>query len=184
MDSNKVEYLKQKRILLQKEIRLKKIRDRINSELNYLQEHNFHFNVFYDFEYVNWINENIKVRNKNGYHGSHGDFQIDVNDIDAISTEKGKKDDFLAIKSITEFFNKISDDKMLIVCSLTGNPEFEISKSTFLSKPSIFLSSPENWVLTTDKKYIIESIWDQGVIRFIDITQVKPVLQVKLLISQ
>ena len=49
---------------------------------------------------------------------------------------------------------------------------------------SIFLSSPENWVLTTDKKYIIESIWDQGVIRFIDITQVKPVLQVKLLISQ
>ena len=60
----------------------------------------------------------------------------------------------------------------------------KFQKNTFLSKPSIFLSSPENWVLTTDKKYIIESIWDQGVIRFIDITQVKPVLQVKLLISQ
>ncbi len=55
---------------------------------------------------------------------------VKVNDIDAISTEKGKKDDFLAIKSITEFFNKISDDKMLIICSLTGNPEFEISKNT------------------------------------------------------
>ena len=184
MESNKVKYLEQKRILLQKKIRLKKICNRITSELNYLQEHNFHFNVFYDFEYVNWINENIKVRNKDGYHGSHGDFQIDVNDIDAISAEKGKEDDFLAIKSITKFFNKISDDKMLIVCSLSGNPEFEISKDTFLSKPSIFLSSPENWVLTKDRNYLIESIWDQGVIRFIDITQVEPVLQVKLLISR
>jgi hypothetical protein len=33
MDSNKLGYLKQKRILLQKEIRLKKMRHRINSEL-------------------------------------------------------------------------------------------------------------------------------------------------------
>lgn len=73
-------------------------------------------NVFYAFEYLNWINENIKVRNKDGYHGSHRDFQIDVNDLYAISTEKGKEDQFLAIKFITEFFNKISDDKMLIVC--------------------------------------------------------------------
>ena len=184
MDLNKVEYLKQKRILLQKEIRLKKMRDRITSELNYLQKHNFNFNVFYDFKYVNWINENIKVRNKDGYHGSHGDFQIDVNDKDAVSTEKGKADDLPRIKSITEFFNKISDDNNLIVCSITGNPEFEISKNTFLSKPSIFLSSPENWVITRDKKYIIESIWDQGIIRFIDITQVEPVLQVTLLASQ
>ncbi|MCH3885059.1 hypothetical protein [Tenacibaculum aquimarinum] len=88
------------------------------------------------------------------------------------------------IKSISEFFNKIPDNTMLIICSLSGNPEFEISKKTFLSKPSIFLSSPENWVLTTDGKYIIESIWDQGIIRFIDITQVEPVLQVKLLLSR
>lgn len=184
MDSNKVEHLKEKRILLQKENRLKKICDRITSELNYLQENNFQFNVFYDFEYINWINENIKVRNKDGYHGSHGDFQIDVNDKDAISTEKGKEDEFLAIKSIREFFHKIPDDTMLIVCSLSGNPEFEISKNTFLSKPSIFLSSPENWILTTDKKYIVESIWEQKIIRFIDVTQVEPVLQVKLLLSQ
>ena len=183
MDYNKVESLKQKRILLQKEIRLKKVRDRINSELNYLQKHNFQFNVFYDYKYINWIHENIQVRNKDGYHGSHGDFQIDVNDIEAICTEKGKKDDFLKITSIKEFFDNISDDKMLIVCSLTGNPEYEISKNTFLSKPSIFLSSPENWVLTADKKYIIESIWDQDTIRFINITQATPVLQIKLVIS-
>lgn len=184
MDSNKVESLKQKRMLLQKEIRLKKLRDRIKPELNYLEKHKYNFNIFYDSKHVNWIHDNIKVRNKDGYRGSHSDFQIDVNDIDAISTEKGKQDDFLAIKSITEFFDKITDDKMLIVCSLTGNPEFEISKNTFLSKPSIFLSSPENWVLTKDKKYLIESLWDQRVIRFIDITQVTPVLQVKLIISQ
>lgn len=183
MDRSKAESLKEKRILLQKEIRLKKIRDKITIELNYLQEHNFKFNVFYEFKYVNWITENLKTRNKDGYHGSHGDFQIDVNDINAISTEKGKKDNFLKIKSIAEFFSEISNNTMFIVCSLSGNPELEISKNTFLTKPSIFLSSPENWVLTTDRKYIIESIWDQGVIRFIDITKAEPILRITLLVN-
>ena len=181
MDSDRVEYLKEKRLLLQNELRLKKIRDKIATELNYLQKHNFHCNLFYDFTYINWINENVNVRNKEGYHGSHGDFQIDVNDRDAIYKESGTADDFLKIKPIAEFFNKISNDTMLIICSLFGNPEFEISKNAFLSKPSIFLSTPENWVLTADKKYVIESMWDQGVIRFIDLTQEKPILKVRLL---
>ena len=48
MDRNKIEYLKEKRLLLQKENRLKELRKRIAPELNYLEEHSFAFKVFYD----------------------------------------------------------------------------------------------------------------------------------------
>ena len=64
MDRNKIEYLKEKQRLLQKEIRLKQLRKRIAPKLNYLEEHSFAFKVFYDFKYINWINDNIKVRPK------------------------------------------------------------------------------------------------------------------------
>ena len=64
MDRNKIEYLKEKRLLLQKENRLKELRKRIAPELNYLEENSFAFKVFYDYKYINWINDNIKVRPK------------------------------------------------------------------------------------------------------------------------
>ena len=60
MDRNKIEYLKEKQKLLQKEIRLEQLRKRIAPELNYLEEHGFAFKVFYDYKYINWI----KVRPK------------------------------------------------------------------------------------------------------------------------
>lgn len=183
MDRKKIEYLKEKRILLQKEIRLKELRNRIAPELNYLEEHNFDFNVFYDFEYINWINDNVKVRNKDGYRGSHGDFQIDVDDLGVVATKIASENDLLTVKPIIEFFNRISNDTTLIICTLGGDPEVEISKEAFLSNPSIFLSSPDTWVLSADKTSIIENIWEQGVVRFIDITQHEPILLVKAMIS-
>ncbi len=183
MDKNKLEYLKEKRILLKKEIRLKELRDKISSELNYLKEQNFTFNIFYNFEYVNWINNNINVRNKDGYRGSHGDFQINVNDREVISTPIETHNDLLTIKSVTAFFKDISNNTTFIVCSLSGNPELEISKEAFLSNPSLFFSSPETWILSADKKYIIENIWSQNAIRFINITQPDPILKIKLLVN-
>ena len=183
MDRNKIEYLKEKQLLLQKEIRLKELRKRIAPELNYLEEHSFDFKVFYDFKYINWINDNIKVRPKDGYRGSHGDFQIDVDDLDVVDTVITSEDDFLTVGPIAEFFNRISNDTTLIICALGGGPELEISKKAFLSNPSIFFSSPETWVLSADKTSIIENIREQGVVRFIDITQSERILRVKSMIN-
>jgi hypothetical protein len=184
MDKKEIEYLKKKRILLQKDIRLKKLRDRISLELNYLEEQNLTFNVIYDSEYINWINDNVKVRNKDGYHGVHGDFQIDVDDLAAdVNTKIASVNNLLTVKPIVGFFNKISNDTTLIICKLGGNPELEISKEAFLSNPSIFLSNMETWVLSTDKTFIIESISEQEVVRFIDITQSEPILRVKVMIN-
>ena len=45
MDRNKIENLKEKQKLLQKEIQLKKLRNRIAPELNYLEEHSFAFRL-------------------------------------------------------------------------------------------------------------------------------------------
>ena len=92
MDRNKIEYLKEKRLLLQKENQLKELRKRIAPKLNYLEEHSFAFKVFYDFKYINWINDNIKVRPKDGYRGSHGDFQIDVDDLNVVNTKIASED--------------------------------------------------------------------------------------------
>ena len=184
MDRNKIEYLKEKRLLLQKENRLKELRKRIAPKLNYLEEHSFAFKVLYDFKYINWINDNIKVRAKDGYRGSHGDFQIDVDDLNVVNTKIASVDDFLTVGPIAEFFNRISNDTTLIICALGGDPELGISKEAFLSNPSLFFSSPETWVLSADKTSIIENIWEQGVLRFIDITQSKPILRVKSIINQ
>tara|TARA_R110002126_G_scaffold281512_2_gene429336 strand:+ start:4195 stop:4866 length:672 start_codon:yes stop_codon:yes gene_type:complete len=184
MDKKKIEYLKNKRILLQNDIRLKTLRNRISSELNYLEEQNLAFNVIYGSEYINWINDNVKVRNKDGYYGIHGDFQIDVDDLAAdADTKIVAVGDLLTVKPILVFFNRISNDTTLIICTLGGNPELEISKEAFLSNPSIFLSNMETWVLSSDKTFIIESISDQEVVRFIDITQPEPILRVKVMIS-
>ena len=184
MDRNKIEYLKEKRLLFQKENQLKELRKRIAPKLNYLEGHGFAFKVFYDFKYINWINDNIKVRPKDGYRGSHGDFQIDVDDLNVVNTKIASKDDFLTVGPIAEFFNRISNDTALIICTLGGDPELGISKEAFLSNPSLFFSSPETWVLSADKTSIIENIWEQGVVRFIDITQSEPILRVKSIINQ
>jgi len=183
MDKNKIAYLKEKRILLKKEIRLKELRARITPVLSYLEEQQYPFTIHYDFEYVNWIHQHIKVRDKDGYRGSHGDFQIDVHDATVKTTRIKSEDDFLTVQPIATFFNEVSNDTTFIVCSLTGDPELEISKEAFLSRPSIFFSNPETWLLSRDRKYIIERIWRQEVIRFIDIRQPEPILKVKSIIS-
>ena len=176
MDKQKIENLREKRKLLQEEIRLKKIRDRIAPQLKYLHEHDSIYNVHYDSEHVNWINDKIKVRTKDGYSGIHGDFQIDVNDNSCLSATITTEDQILTVKPIAKFFNNIPNDTTLIICSIGGDPELEISKEIFLSKPSIFFFNPENWIISADRKFLIESIWEQGVIRFIDISQPLPVL--------
>jgi hypothetical protein len=180
MDKQKIENLREKRKLLQEEIRLKKIRDRITPQLKYLHEHDSIYKVHYESKHVNWINENLKVRTKDGYRGIHGDFQIDVNDNSCLSATITTEDELLTLKPVAKFLDDIPNDTTFIICSLGGDPELEISKETFISKPSIFFFNPENWIISTDRKFLIESIWEQSVIRFIDISQSMPILKVNV----
>lgn len=178
MDEEKIKQLREKRAKLQKEVQLQRIRDRIGLELAYLESHNFDYEVFYDTSYLHWIHESLKVRKKDGYSGSHGDFQMDVQDSSALNIALKKEEAIFSHKSITAFFNRISNETKFIICSLGGDPELSVSKSAFLSNPSLFLSSPETWVLSGDKKTLIESVREQGVVRFMDISGPVPVLQV------
>lgn len=183
MDIEKIEELKARRKRVKKEVRFKKLRDRVKSQITHLERLGEPFIVYYNFENLNYIDSNIRVRNKDGYRGIHGDFQIDVDDSKALSDVKIKEDEIDSDKFSKLFSSVIPENSSLIVCYQGGDPELEISNKAFLSKPTIFFAQPETWVITTDKNWIIEYLWDQGVIRFIDVQNSSPTLIKKIVIE-
>ena len=180
MDKKKIEELKEKRILLQEELRLKTLRDRISSQLDYLDEFGFDYRVYYEHEHLDWISKNIPMRKKDGYSGVH-DYQIDVNDALSNYDSVYCHSDNLSFAEIGEhFLTVLSKECRLIVCYNGGAPEIEISAEVLFSRPSLFFSRPETWMLTKDKIWIIEYIWEQEVMRFIQLQNMKPVLVKKI----
>jgi len=95
------------------------------------------------------------------------------------------KEDKINSEEFKELFLSIIPTKnSLVVCYQGGDPELEISVKAFLDKPTAFFSRPETWILTTDKKWIIEYIWEQKTIRFINIeNRENPKLQLKVIIE-
>jgi hypothetical protein len=183
MNEQKIELLKEKRLKLQEEIRLKNLRERVAFEIAHLEKTGESYAVHYDFEHLNWIDSNVSVRKKDGYNGIWEDFQIDVDDSTASSLIKLREGDING-----ELFKKhvqslLSEDNTLIVCYQGGDPEIEISVRAFLNQPSVFLNRMEAWLLTTDKKWIIEYIADQDAIRFIQLKGSVPTLVKKILIE-
>ena len=183
MDKEKIEELKSKRLKLQEEVRLKDLRKRVASQISHLEKLGESYFVFYEFENLNWIDSNVRVRQRNGYSGIHGDFQIDVKDSNAISSLNLYEDELNSEKFKEQFSSLISAGSTLIVCYQGGDPELEFSARAFLDNPTEFFSRPETWILTTDKKWIIEYIWEQGVIRFIQLNGSIPTL-VKIIIIE
>ncbi len=180
MEKEKREELKNKQQKLREEFKLK---ERIPEVISYLKEIQEPFVLYTKFENLNWVNSNVLIRKKDGYNGIHGDFQIDVDDSDAFSEFNIKEDEIDSDVFTEQFSSVIPNVGSLIVCHLGGDPELEISNKAFLSKPTIFFSRPETWVITTDKNWIIEYLWDQGVVRFIDIQNSPPVLIKKIRIE-
>lgn len=176
MDKEKIEVLKSKRLKLQEEVRLKDLRKRVASQISHLNKLGETYSVFYKSENLNWIDSNVRVRNRDGYRGIHGDFQIDVDDTKAISSFKLSDEEINSEKFKEQFSSLISNSSKLIVCYQGGSPELEISAKAFLNNPNEFFSRPETWILTLDKKWIIEYIWDQSVIRFIQLHDSLPSL--------
>ncbi len=183
MEKEKQEELNAKRLKLQEEVRLKELRKRVESQISHLEKLSESYFVFYDFENLNWINSNVPVRNRDGYNGIRGDFQIDIDDSNAISSFNISEEDINSIKFKEQFSLLISKESKLIVCYQGGDPELEISTQAFLNNPLLFFSRPETWILTTDKKWIIEYIWDQGVIRLINLQESKAILLKKITIN-
>jgi hypothetical protein len=177
------EKLKDKRRELQKSLKLKQQRGRVASQIAHLEKLGHSFTVYYKSENLNWIDSNVRVRKRDGYNGIYGDFQLDVNDSNAVSSLKIKEEEIDSYKFTEPFLSIIPTNNSLIVCYQGGDPELEISQKAFLSKPTIFFSSPETWVITTDKKYVIEYMWGQGVIRFIELQKSNPILVKKIIIE-
>lgn len=183
MNKDKIKELKSKRVKLQEEVRLSNLRGRVASQIAHLEKLKDPYSVYYEFKNLNWIEANVRVRNRDGYKGIHGDFQIDVDDSNVINSLTISEIEIDSEKFKNQFSSLISTDSSLIVCYQGGDPELEISFKAFLDKPTLFFSSPETWILTTDKNWIIEYIWDQGVIRFIKLQELVPRLIKKITIN-
>jgi len=183
MDKEKIEELKNRRKKLQEEVRLKEIRGRVKSQIAHLEKLGQAFTVYYEFENINWIYENVQLRTRDGYRGVHGDFQIDVDDSILQDNFRLGEEEIDSNKFRNHFTSLIPDDKSLVVCYEGGDPELEISVKAFLDSPSTYFSRPETWIITTDKTWIIEYIWDQGVIRFIQLQESTPSLIKKIIIE-
>jgi len=183
MDKEKIEELKSKRLKLQEEVRLKNLRRRVASQISFLEKLGELYSVHYEYRNLNWIESNLRTRIRDGYNGIHGDFQMDVDDSKALSSHIFSEKEIDSKKFMEHFLSQISPNSKLIVCYQGGDPELEISVKAFLNKPTVFFSNPESWILTTDKKWIIEYIWEQGVIRFIQLQDSTPVLVKKIIIE-
>jgi hypothetical protein len=183
MDKEKIQELKERKQLLKEELRLKKLRERVAPQLAHLEKFGRHFNIYYDYENLNWINSNVQVRNRDGYSGIHDDFQIDVNDSKVEDNNIMREVDINSDKFVEQFLSLIPENTSLIICHQGGDPELEISVEAFLSHPMLYFSNPETWILTTDRSWIVEYIWDQGLIRFIQLQKSKPTLVKKIKIE-
>jgi hypothetical protein len=184
MNKEKREELKDKRRLLQKELQLRELNERVAPQLAYLEKLGESYRLYYDFENLNWIDSNVRVRNRNGYTGIHGDFQLDVDDSTVASTIDMSIKDLDSDLFQEQFSSLIPDTNSLIVCYQCGDPELEVSTKAFLAYPTLFFSRPETWIITTDKSWVIEYIWEQEVIRFIQLKKSIPTLIKKIIIER
>ena len=183
MDKNKREELINRRIQLQEEVRLKELRELLAPQISQLEMLGESYVVYYSSEFLYWIASNVRVRNRDGYSGIHGDFQIDIVDEDGLKTIHLYEEEINSEIFKEQFASLISLDNKLVVCYQGGEPELEISVNAFLSNPLLFFSRPETWIITTDKTWILEYIWDQRVIRFVQLQETMPILILKIIIE-
>ncbi len=184
MNKEKIEDLKKRRLQLQEEVQLKKLRDRIAPKLAHLEKTGEPYTIHYENENLNWIYSTVSTRKKDGYFGIHGDFQIDVDDSTAIEIIEMREEEINSGKFREQFSTLIPDNMNVIVCYDGGDPELEISATSFLSHPTKFLTHPDTWTITIDKQWIIEYIWDQEVIRFIQLQESVPTLIKRIVLEE
>lgn len=184
MDQKKREELSVRRAKLQEEIRLKDLRKRVMTQITYLEKLGHSYTVYYEVEHFRWINSHVKVRRRDGYYGIHGDFQIDVDDSTALNSIGLKEEEIGSVKFKMEVESLISDDSVLVSFTQGGDVELEFSLKAFLENPTVFFSGPETWLLTSDKKWVVEYIWEQGVIRVIQLEGSTPILVTKIIVEE
>ena len=140
MDNNKINQLREKRLQLQEEIRLKSLRDRIANQLDYLDKQNFHYTIYYEAEHLHWINKNIPFKsNKEGL--SNFQIETDTTDEDANCVNCTSEEDLVnELKAI--FLSLFDANDKLIICYYGGDPEIEISVATFLKKAFVVFCKP------------------------------------------
>lgn len=180
MDISKRKELEEKRKALQAELKLQSLRNEIASQIAIAERLCQPYHVYFDAENFNWLITNVKIRRRDGYKGMHGDFQIDVDD--TFSKESCSiNEEQINTNVFKDFFTSfISLDASLLICYQNVRAELEISTLTFLSDPLQFFNNPETWIISKDKKWVVEYLWLQGIIRFIQIDGSTPKLMLML----
>ena len=176
MDKAKRKKLEKRRSEFQKELELKKIRDRRSYIISFLEHADFKYKIYYENEYLNWLYLNVDVRKKDGYHGVHEDFQLDVQDSEAKVSVVLKYGEISTNRFSKELLSLINRDDNFVHCQLGGDPDLETSVEPFLADPDKFLGGFGVWLVSTKKDWVIEYISGQEVIRIIRLTGSKPTL--------
>lgn len=176
MDKAKREELEKRRSEYQKELHLKKIRDRHSYIISFLETADYKYKVYYKSEFLNWLYLNVDIRKKDGYHGVHEDFQIDVQDSEAKESAHIKYSEISTNRFSKEILSFISRNDNFVHCQLGGDPDLETSVEAFLADLDKFLSVSGVWLVSTKKDWVIEYLSDQEVIRIIRLTGSKPIL--------
>lgn len=183
MSPEKIKELKKRQALLQEKVRLKLLSDQISHQINYLEREGFTYVVFAQFEWLDWLYAHVPIRKKDGYFGMHEDYQIDVDDATAQVTVELNRNELVSPVFSESVLAVIPSESDLVISYLGGAPEYQISVAAFLSNPLLFLSRFENWAITTDRKFIIEHIAEQQVLRLISVEELKLVLVVKIVLK-
>lgn len=156
MDKKKQQYLLKKRLKFQQEINLNKLRDKISFQIDYLKKNNYDFNLYYDNEYLIWLQNNLSFIKRENCSGQL-DYQINTNIF--------KPNDYLfsSDKEMINIIRKqlpkvISINSLIIICYDGGYPEIEISLQTLLTSPKTFINGGETWLVAKNKSVVLEYI--------------------------
>lgn len=176
MDKRRREQLEKRRSILQGEVERKEIKDRLSYLIPFLENAGFNYKIYYENEYLNWLYENVDVRKKDGYHGVHEDFQINIHDAEAKEFITLNYKDLKTESFSKEFLTLISEEENFVLCQLGGYPDIETSFQAFLEDSKKFLRIFGVWLVSAKKEWVIEYIFGQGVIRFIKLIDSKPTI--------
>lgn len=178
MNPQKRKELEKRRANLQGEFSILDLSKSLKRELTFLEQHSFPYKIIEPFTHLLWIRSNVPTRKRDGYHGIYDDFQLNVDDSKAKTTVEIHENDLKTNILQASINLLLSENTNLIVCYEGGTPEIEIPLNAFLIDPKLFLSRFETWILSSDKKWLIEYIAEQNKIRIFNVENSFPTLEI------
>lgn len=149
MDELKRIELEKRREEQQKIIEQNERSESLRTQIDYLDENGFEYDVLFDQPATEWMFKHLDIRQ----YGTGIDWEeMGQPIIEHFDTDHERN---MAVNDILG--SRLgSKDKITVVYSNGFCPEFRISVETFQSAPDIFIDSFQVWILAEDKKLVIE----------------------------